>query len=201
VLSFVVHYFNKHKESLKFLRGPPSPSWTFGKMLRKYELIQQTETGDIEDPWVREYGLVCRFASFFGRETLFVSDPKALQHILHTSRYHYPKINGYRNDNHRIFGKSVVPVEGKAHQRQRKVLNHAFSISELKTFLPLFQRSTTCVSVRYPPPCVLDSSLIDVLGWLFRFALDVIRQAAFEYNFGALDEDDNVLTQILRHMK
>ncbi|THU94755.1 cytochrome P450, partial [Dendrothele bispora CBS 962.96] len=121
--------------------------------------------------------------------------------ILHTSRYHYPNINVYRNDNHRIFGKSVVTVEGKAHQRQRKVLNHAFSISELKTFLPLFQRSTTRVSVRYPPPCVLDSSLIDVLGWLFKFALDVIGQAAFEYNFGALDEDDNVLTQILRHMK
>ncbi|THV04410.1 cytochrome P450 [Dendrothele bispora CBS 962.96] len=200
-LSFVVHYFNKHK-SLKFLRGPPSPSWTFGN---EYELVRQTETGEIEDPWVREYGLVFRFASFFGRETLFVSDPKALQHILHTSRYHYPKINGYRNDNHRIFGKSVVTVEGKAHQRQRKVLNHAFSISELKTFLPLFQRSTTRVSLRYPPPCALglnssEYKVIDVLGWLFRFALDVIGQAAFEYNFGALDEDDNVLTQILRHM-
>ncbi|THU95743.1 cytochrome P450, partial [Dendrothele bispora CBS 962.96] len=139
-------------------------------------------------------------------ETLFVSDPKALQHILHTSRYHYPKINGYRNDNHRIFGKSVVPVEGKAHQRQRKVLNHAFSISELKTFLPLFQRSTTRVNSndKTMKALGLNSSeykVIDVLGWLFRFALDVIRQAAFENNFGALDEDDNVLTQILRHMK
>ncbi|THU91616.1 cytochrome P450 [Dendrothele bispora CBS 962.96] len=212
-LSFVVHYINSKHKSLKFLRGPPSLSWTFGN---EYELARQTESGEIEDPWVQEYGLVFRFASFFGRETLFVSDPKALQHILHNSRYHYPKINGYRNDNHRIFGKSVVTVEGKAHQRQRKVLNHAFSISELKTFLPLFQRSTTRLIAKWQERYFLKDSndtttkalglnsseyeVIDILGWLFRFALDVIGQAAFEYNFGALDEDDNVLTQILRHM-
>ncbi|THU96525.1 cytochrome P450 [Dendrothele bispora CBS 962.96] len=191
----LVQYISRSKrKSLKFLRGPPSPSWLLGN---EYDLSHQFEVGKLEDPWVEEYGTIFKFAGCFGEEFLHISDPKALQHILHASSYHYPKTDDVRKATRRIFGRAIVWAEGETHQRHRKALNPAFSASQLKTFLSLFQRSIERFSDKwqaeffssFPSTSGTPSEWkqINIYRWLPRITLDVIGESAFDYRFGALD--------------
>ncbi|KAK7439362.1 hypothetical protein VKT23_017586 [Stygiomarasmius scandens] len=196
-----VQYISKSKRrSLKFLRGPPSPSWLFGN---EYDTNHQFEVGKLENPWFNEYGSAFRFTGCFGEEFLNIADPKALQHILHASSYHYPKTRDVRNATRRIFGRAIVWAEGETHQRHRKALNPAFSASQLKTFLSLFQRSTSRLADKWQTELFAqskDSKVINISRWLPRVTLDVIGESAFDYKFGALEEEDNKLASILRHL-
>ncbi|THU75634.1 cytochrome P450, partial [Dendrothele bispora CBS 962.96] len=165
-----------------------------------------------------EYGTIFKFAGCFGEEFLNVSDPKALQYILHASSYHYPKPDDVRNAIRRIFGTAIIWAEGETHQRHRKALNPAFSASQLKTFLPLFQRSTERLSDKWQSEFFSSPSSdtssewkqINIHRWLPRITLDIIGKSAFDYKFGALDAtsdaningDDDIddLGSILRHL-
>ncbi|THU88028.1 cytochrome P450, partial [Dendrothele bispora CBS 962.96] len=162
----------------------------------EYNLTHQFEVGKLEDPWVEEYGTIFKLAGCFGEEFLFVSDPKALQHILHGSSYHYPKTKELRNLARRMFGRSMAWAEGETHQRHRKALNPAFSASQLKTFLSLFQQSTERFSDKWQSEFFSSSpssgtsfewKQIDIYRWLPRITLDIIGESAFDYKFGALD--------------
>ena len=88
-----------------------------------------------------------------------ISDAKALQHILHTSGYRYPRSPIAMRNSTELFGHGILsvggqcdcifllsstfkfcPYVGTTHQRHRKVLNPGFAASQLKTFSALFQR-------------------------------------------------------------
>ncbi|KAF5367579.1 hypothetical protein D9758_003717 [Tetrapyrgos nigripes] len=214
---------NQRRRSLSFLRGPTAPSWLFGNEL---QLNHQREVGKLEVPWFEEYGGAFRSTGVFKvnhraftivvptyllgigtaqEHILNVADPKALQHILHTSTYHYPKTEESRKITRRLFGRAIIWAEGNTHQRHRKALNPAFSASQLKTFLSLFQRSTQRLSNKWRENIFKDSPKgsnkeINVMKWLPNLTLDVIGESAFDYNFGALDEEDNALADTLRHL-
>ena len=84
-----------------------------------------------------------------------LADPKALQYVLQTSGYRFPKNSVSLGEIHMIFGHGILWVHGKSrsprpwmsltdlhvgeqHQRQRKIMNPAFSVPQLKSFLPVF---------------------------------------------------------------
>ncbi|KAK7439364.1 hypothetical protein VKT23_017588 [Stygiomarasmius scandens] len=200
--SLLVHYTYKSRQrSLKFIRGPPSPSWLVGN---EYDLVHQLEANKLQDPWVNEYGAVFRYSGCFGEDILHVADPKALQHILHASSYHYPKANDTRNDFRRLFGKGIVWAEGNMHQRHRKALNPAFSASQLKTFLSIFQRSTQRLVAKWQNQYSLldrnkqEGQTVDMSKWISRLTLDVIGETSFDYDFQALEDSDNRLSAALK---
>jgi cytochrome P450 len=88
---------------------------------------------------------------------LIVADPKALQYILHTSGYNFPKspdashiirmltgdgvgsTKGKSSQQHLVSPTFDKPLEGEIHRRQRKVMAGAFSVPHLKAFLTQFQ--------------------------------------------------------------
>ena len=82
---------------------------------------------------------------------LSLVDPKALQYILHTSGYHFPKVREDTQSTKLIIGQGVLVAHGPqifwlpayfpgtTHQRQRKIITPAFFAPQLRTFLPLFQ--------------------------------------------------------------
>ncbi|KAH9928018.1 cytochrome P450 [Epithele typhae] len=177
------------------LRGPPVPSVLFG---HEYLLTHQEEVGALDFQWMQEYGPTWRTKNFFGAEQVMTADPKALQHILHKSGYHYPKRVDKNHFLYLLLGPGIL-VTGEMHQRQRKTMNPAFSAPQLKLFVPLFQRTAKKVVGKWkadiePSP----GSPILVNQLLTRAALDVIGKAAFDYQFGALDELENPLTQEYR---
>ena len=87
--------------------------------------------------------------------------PQALQHILQKSSYNYPKRVDINTILGLLLGPGIFWAEGKRglgftitdtdespftagsmHQRHRKVMSPAFSVQQLRTFIPLFQSTT-----------------------------------------------------------
>lgn len=101
---------------------------------------------------------------------LMTCDPKALQHIFHKSGYNYPKESVIVIGSRMVTGRSIVwapstsqplfqlttwirmfPLAaGDDHARHRKVMNPAFTAPQLRSFLPLFRRSSNKVSCPRP---------------------------------------------------
>ena len=55
------------------------------------QITRQDQVGDLDFAWIAKYGLTWRTAGCLWKEYLMTVDPKALQHIFHTSGYNYPK--------------------------------------------------------------------------------------------------------------
>ncbi|KAE9410878.1 cytochrome P450 [Gymnopus androsaceus JB14] len=193
LFGFVYRYYQR---SLKFLRGPPRSSLLLGN---DYQTIHQEEVNAIESKWFNEYGTAFRTSSCYGEDALMVADPRALQYVLHTSGYRFPKTKDSQQITRMISGRGILWAEGEVHNRHRKVLNPAFSAAQLRQFLSLFQRSTARLTNKWKEEG-LDGSVVNVTKWLPKITLDVIGESAFDYKFGALDGHANELGEILKHM-
>lgn len=91
-------------------------------------------------------------------------------------------------------------VDGPVHSRHRKVMNPAFSAPQLRSFLPLFQRSAIKASevkdhgealLSFPQLCRLlkeeafqgksdQGQLIAINKWLSRVTLDIIGECTYQ---------------------
>ncbi|RDX43906.1 cytochrome P450 [Lentinus brumalis] len=210
ILALIIVRASRRK-SLKFLRGPDAPSRWLGN---EHQLFQQSETGSLDFQWMRQYGSTWRVRTYFGTEQLMTADPKALQHILQRSSYSYPKRIDMNTLTLLQLGPGILWAEckrhcilsmlrvltgvmaGSMHQRHRKVMNPAFSAQQLRTFIPLFQVTATKIIGKWKAQ-ISDrpDGVVLINKWLARGALDIIGQAAFDYNFGALDDTENPLTK------
>ncbi|THH20553.1 hypothetical protein EW146_g851 [Bondarzewia mesenterica] len=174
------------RRSLKDLQGPAATSFWLGN---EKDQRYQNEVGDLEFRWVRQYGTAWRANGILGEDVLMLADPKAIQHILHTSGYHYRKGADARQLLRLICGIGLLWVDGEDHQRQRKVMNPAFSAPQLKSFLPLFHRMAMKLVYKWKEETLKNPSgepVINVSKWLSRLTLDIIGQAGFNFEFGAL---------------
>ncbi|THU87170.1 PAH-inducible cytochrome P450 monooxygenase PC-PAH 1 [Dendrothele bispora CBS 962.96] len=203
---FVSARFFSTRKSLKFLRGPSSTSWLLG---HEYEFFKQIEVGKLSESWISEYGSAFRFSGSFGENVLYLADPKGLQHVLQTSNYHYPKSRDARNVLRRALGNGLATVDGDTHQRHRKALNPAFSASQLRTFLSLFQKSTELLVNKWQEQYFTvenrdyqegDYQVIPITTWLPKLTLDIIGESAFGYKFGALEDKETKLGYVLKHL-
>ncbi|KAI0263471.1 cytochrome P450 [Gloeopeniophorella convolvens] len=193
---FVVELFRLRRRNalMQKLQGPESKSFWFGN---DHEIRYQKEVGDCEFEWMRRYGGAWRRSAPLGEEWLMVTDPKALQHILHTSGYHYQKGALQNTITEMISGNGIVRAHGETHQRQRKIMNPAFSAPQLRSFLPLFQDVALKLVQKWKDEVIpADPSgqpLVNVTRWFSRTTLDIIGGAGFDFQFGSLD---NVKTSL-----
>ncbi|KAK0232633.1 cytochrome P450 [Armillaria fumosa] len=181
--------------SVKHVNGPPSTSFLLG---HEYILRSQDKFGDLETKWCREYGTVYRIKGSLGQDILIVSDPKALEHIFHSSRP-YPKTRDNNFMVSLILGGSggLVVAEYDAHRRQRKVLNPAFSPANLRDFQIIFQQCSEKVVNALGGTSA--SEPIDISAWMSKVSLDII--GAFQYDFGSLDGWDTELKGALKYLQ
>ncbi|KAK0204382.1 cytochrome P450 [Desarmillaria ectypa] len=182
---------------IKQLRGPPVDSWLLG---HDYALNHQDQVGDLQFAWFREYGTAFRGAAPYGQSVLVLGDPKGLQHVLHGSGYRYTKPLDSDYNTSMLFGRGLATVAGSTHQRHRKVMNPAFSAAQLRTFLSLFQRSAKKFSGKLIDVVEEGQSSINIAPWLGKLTLDIIGESAFGYQYGALDDENNKLANILNNL-
>ncbi|KAH9935130.1 PAH-inducible cytochrome P450 monooxygenase PC-PAH 4 [Epithele typhae] len=180
----------RRRRSLRNIRGPSSPSWLFGN---EYELFHQAETGDLDFAWMREYGPTWRTHGYFGAEQVMTTDPKALAHI-YKAGYNYYKRVDLNHMTYLMLGPGVLWAEGEKHHRHRKVMNPAFAPAQIRAFVPLFQRTAQKLAQRWRAEIArAPGKPLLVNEWLARGSLDIIGEAAFDYDFGALDGQENPL--------
>ncbi|KIP03775.1 hypothetical protein PHLGIDRAFT_129943 [Phlebiopsis gigantea 11061_1 CR5-6] len=194
------YYWYTHN-SIRSLRGPPPKTWLLGN-IRDY--FYQESVGDLDFKYVNDFGTAWRQTSPLGANVLMLVDPKGLQHVMHKSGYNYPKSVQVRIGSFNVTGKSILWTRfGDSHSRHRKVMNPAFTAPQLRSFLPLFRRGAAKMSQKWKDEVLSQTpqgKTIAVNKWLARTTLDVIGEAAFEYDFGALDDNKNEVTKAYDNM-
>ncbi|KZV76320.1 cytochrome P450 [Peniophora sp. CONT] len=183
--------------SLKDIPGPRRSSFWLGNA---EEYRYQNEVGDVEFQWLKEYGGVWKIHDPLGGERLMLADPKALQYVLQTSGYRYPKSAPNRGELRMAFGTGIVWADGDQHHRQRKIMNPAFSVPQLKSFLPLFLSYAEKLVQKWKEEEITPGNgavepVVDVYSWLSRTTLDVIGEAGFGFQFGSLSNKQSPLSQ------
>ncbi|KAI0002552.1 cytochrome P450 [Russula compacta] len=98
------------------------------------------QVGSYDVKWQETYGMVARIHAPFGDERLWISDPKAIQYILQTSRYNFVKPYAARFALNAATGRGVNGAEGQDHYRQRRILLPAFGPSESRAQIPVFKQ-------------------------------------------------------------
>ncbi|KAG7439055.1 cytochrome P450, partial [Guyanagaster necrorhizus] len=151
----------------------------------------------VDFKWQDQYGDVVRVRAALGEDLLLVSDPKALQYIYQTSGYRFIKPPGRKEIGRLTVGSGIFSVEGDVHKRHRKVLLPGFGGPETRFYAPVFfTHAGKLVSKWKELISTSDnqSVVIDIPSWTSRATLDAIGEAAFDYQFGALDNSSNPLT-------
>ncbi|CAA7260516.1 unnamed protein product [Cyclocybe aegerita] len=187
------------RTSVSDIPGPEPESLVLGNLRQFF----QCQAGEIDFKWQELYGDVVRFKGPFGEDRLLVSDPKALQHIYQTSRYDFAKQAERREVSRLISGRGVLWAHGHDHQRQRKIMNPAFGPRETKAFAPLFSDVASKLGGKWKDfisQSPNQESVIDMTKWIGPATLDAMGIAAFDYEFGTLDNSDNELGNVFANM-
>ncbi|KAJ3874522.1 cytochrome P450 [Lentinula edodes] len=179
--------------------GPKSNSFMIGHVC---ELLQN-QVGLTDFEWQENYGDVVRFKGSFGSEYLMISDPKALQRIFQTSGYRWRKTPQRREFSRLLAGKGLAWADGDVHKRQRKIMLPGFSAPEAKHLLPFFSSCAAALCSRWTDILSASSEqcqVFNVADWISRATLDAIGQAAFDYDFGATNNQDTELSKVYQNL-
>nr|ADN06378.1 PAH-inducible cytochrome P450 monooxygenase PC-PAH 4 [Phanerodontia chrysosporium] len=191
VLAFRWYSSSTHG-SIAHIRGPPVKNPILGNIR---DFSYQENVGDLDFAYMKEYGTAWRLKSSLGKSVLMVADPKALQHIFHKSGYLYPKTTPSTVRSFLVTGKSILwAPDGNTHSRHRKIMNPAFSAPQLRSFLTLFRKSSSKLCQLWRDEISPEGSTVLVNKWLARTTLDVIGEAAFDFDFGAMQDNQNELS-------
>ncbi|KIY53193.1 cytochrome P450 [Fistulina hepatica ATCC 64428] len=178
----------------------PSGTWLFGRVAD----LLRADVGELQFEWQQQYGPVIRLKGSVGDDFLLISDPKALQYIYQTSGYRFPKPPVTRVFLEVLSGKGLFWAAGENHRRQRKVVMPGFGVSETRAFIPIFFRTAAKMASLWRD-LIAESALedqsavVDISSWASRGTLDAIGEAVFDYQFGALDNSDNPLSNAFRN--
>ncbi|KAJ4485445.1 cytochrome P450 [Lentinula aciculospora] len=179
---------------LNVLPGPPNSSWIYGNSKE----IQDAETSVVHEKWVEKYGRTLVYKWFFASDRfdvvnrLYTVDTKALNHVL-MSGYDYQKPEILRKWSLKnIVGSGILVQEGEEHRLQRKVMNPAFGVAQIRELTEVFVEESLHLRDIWASQMGVDNKLvrIEVQSWLSRMTLDVIGRAGFNYRFNALDSTE-----------
>ncbi|TFK25554.1 cytochrome P450 [Coprinopsis marcescibilis] len=183
-------YRRSTRISIAHVPGPQPESFFLGNLRE----IFQSQAGVPDFKYQREYGDIVRVKGAFGEDRLMISDPKALQYIIHTSGYAYPKWPERTEISRVLMGRGLLWADGDIHKRQRKVMLPGFGVPESKSYVSIFRRVGTELTAQWTDILASSkdqSAVMNVANWLSRTTMDSIGEAAFDYHFGALTNDDN----------
>ena len=83
-----------------------------------------------------------RYHGILNIEKVLVTDPNAVHDIFSTHPYSYIKPPPISKIIRSILGEGIIVVEGDAHKSQKKALQPAFKVRNIKDFYPVLKRKT-----------------------------------------------------------
>ncbi|EPQ31909.1 uncharacterized protein PFL1_00108 [Pseudozyma flocculosa PF-1] len=151
--------------------------------------------------WAKELGShIYTFPEPFGNESLSVSDPNALAHILaDTETFQSPELRTKIIE--LLAGEGIVKHYGHVHRKQRKMIGPSFSVEHLVEMTTTFAElgAKMCGAIERDLDGQLQQQpgggdnrdgwgVVDMGNWLDCVMLDIIGQTGFGHNFDALDK-------------
>ncbi|KAF9026237.1 cytochrome P450 [Hymenopellis radicata] len=185
--------------SISHIRGPPAASWLYGNWLE----LMDCPAAETDFRWQAEYGEIIRVTAPLGENRLMISDPKAMQYVYHTASYGFLKPVGRTSIFRSLFGPGLTTVEGDDHRRARKIMLPGFGGPESRAYLPIFFSSIGKVAQKWQDMIAADekqTTVVSIPQWVSRATLDAIGEAAFDYQFGSVDDSGNALAEGYNNM-
>ncbi|KAI5123946.1 hypothetical protein M0805_006360 [Coniferiporia weirii] len=207
---------------LRNLPGPDAKGWLglnghLNKVLRsRVNLSKSTH-----EEFVSTYGRNVRIKGLGNFEDrLLTTDPAALAFVMnHTNEFQKPWQS--RRIITRLIGEGMLAAEGQVHKRMRRVGTPAFSIQNMRAFVPLtFKKAlelkdkwNSIIDAQNSNPEQSDgpkkegslermegTAKLDVCHWISRATFDVIGLAGFDYDFSAIQHEENELFLAYKEM-
>ncbi|KAI9513472.1 cytochrome P450 [Russula earlei] len=182
--------FTHFSAPIRKLPGPKSVNWFTGSNARN---VWEPDSQHDQLKWVRQYGHVFRYYSWFNVTKVVTTDLQALSHILNGPEFE-------KSDDGRLLlgdmlGKGLLVVEGLKHKQQRRIMSPAFGLPQIRKYSQLFIEKANefrdALTAKIPQPRTPHDSLrIDIYLWLNKITLDIIGHAGFNYVFGSLHKDE-----------
>ncbi|KAJ7111768.1 cytochrome P450 [Mycena epipterygia] len=179
-----------YTELTSSLRDLPGPTWKVANFaLGHFRETQNDST--LTCKWREEFGTNYQYRGFFNKRDLYTTDTKALNHILANDSLYQKGLVAAKilSD---FLGNGLLVVEMDEHKRQRKILNPAFSVAQIRALTEIFVHKAGELRDLWTRQITEDigSSPIDVSIGLRKMTLDVIGEAGFNYQFNAMKPKD-----------
>ncbi|KAH7319570.1 cytochrome P450 [Rhizoctonia solani] len=146
------------------------------------------------------YGSVSKVYGDFGREDLYVSDPRFLHEVLvkgDDTVFRHPQ---YLFDINTVtLGLGLLSTAGDLHKAQRKMLNPVFTIKHMKSLTATFN----LIANNMKAAMIKDMGgakhkEIDVLRWCSATALELVGQAGLGHTFGIFEGKDSEYSHAIK---
>ncbi|KAJ3865395.1 cytochrome P450 [Lentinula novae-zelandiae] len=158
------YLYREATSPLNALPGPPNSSWIYGNSKE----IQDAVSGHRENVCIRGYDY---------------QKPEALRNWI------LKNVVGSGNSS-----SGILVQEEDEHRRQRKVMNPAFGVAQIRELTEIFVDESLHLRDIWLSQVGLGADngavRVDVQSWLSRMTLDVIGRAGFNYRFYALDSTE-----------
>ena len=200
VLAFHLTYYSYiypfHVSPLRHVPTVPGfPLWG------QFFSIITEEIGVSQRRWHKDHGPIVRYFFPFGSERLSIADDDALKHMTIRNPYNYPKPDRARQWMVRVLGEGVLLAEGDTHIHQRKALTPGFSISVIRTLMPVFWQKALLLTNLWQREMMIENvntKSFEVLEWLNRTTLDIIGQAGFGADLNSLENPETPIREAYR---
>ncbi|KAN0123147.1 cytochrome P450 monooxygenase [Russula decolorans] len=164
----------------------------------------------LHEKYVKELGRNVRLRGIHPWETrLLPLDPVTVSHVMKNPNI-YEKPSTSRRLIEWLIGYGVHAAEGNAHKRQRRFAAPAFSIQNMRAFVPLIFNKGEELKDRWmgliQEQAVKDTHKnptglqLDICHWVNRATFDVIGLAGFDYHLNAIQNEDNELLKAYEDM-
>ncbi|KAK7029935.1 cytochrome P450 [Favolaschia claudopus] len=178
-------FLRRRRNTVRNIIGPPSPSWVFGHSL---QLVFAPEYGDYEFLWQKMYGPLYRLKGCFGANSLVISDPVALQHIVNSPAIEHGPV--LENIIELLFGKkSVVSTKGEAHKHFRAAMNAGFSASAVRDLQPALVRAAQELIEELQQTSATPATPVNLSPRLSNATLNAVLQAGLGCSPADLSEE------------
>ncbi|EIN05345.1 cytochrome P450 [Punctularia strigosozonata HHB-11173 SS5] len=176
------------KSTIKTLPSLPGATLFYGNTQQLWGF----EGGKVHEE-IGNIGSVVKVYGLAGDEHLYVSDPRALHHILVKDQDGFEESMGLTEATKLFWGKGLIGSVGDDHKKQRKMLNPVFSTANLREIKPVFSQVTKQLREGIAGAVRKGDGVVNILDWLSRAALEYIGIGGLGYSFGALGENPNTV--------
>ncbi|EAU81476.2 cytochrome P450 [Coprinopsis cinerea okayama7 len=174
--------------SIRNLPGPPPENYFIGNFKQLFSPNAWSFHRSISET----YGGVVKISGLFGAKQLYVSDPKALQHIIIKDQHIYEETAEFTAGNLVLFGPGLGSTHGEVHRKQRKMLNPVFSPAHLRGMVPIFWEVSSKLAAALERKISNNGEQeINMYSWLGRTATELIGQSGLGYSFDSLLDDED----------
>ncbi|KAF7378474.1 Cytochrome P450 [Mycena sanguinolenta] len=175
------------------------------------------------------YGRVFKIHMFAGEEQIYLSDTRALTHVLVRDTHVFDETPAMMSEFYYCFGPGLIAVRGDTHKkyvsppgrravRQRKMIQPLFGAAHIRALTPTFfgiaYQLSDVIRARVSAACASDtgkpskhasrqpSAVIDLWKWASRAALEGVGIGTLGYSFDALNDgtEDNAFMVAVREL-